>query len=88
MNTPADMTLFLVLAEYGTAQVPVERCAAQFGMTANEAKAAARRQGLPVPCYRLGSQKSPWVVDATALAAHIRAKRTEAEADWSKLRSA
>ena len=84
----SDMTLFMVLAEYGTAQIPVERCAAQFGMTPNEAKAAARRQALPVPCYRLGSQKSPWVVDAAALANHIRAKREAATHEWNKIHAA
>lgn len=85
---PADMTLFLVLAEYGTAQIPVERCACQFGMTAQEAKSAARRQSLPIPAYRLGSQKSPWVVDATALASHIRSKRELAEAEWRRVNAA
>jgi hypothetical protein len=88
MTAPGDMTLFLVLAEYGTAQIPVERCAQHFGMTAQEAKAAARRQALPVPCYRLGSQKSPWVVDAAALADHIRAKRAAAEAEWKRIHAA
>jgi hypothetical protein len=88
MTAPGDMTLFLVLAEYGTAQIQVERCAQHFGMTAQEAKAAARRQALPVPCYRLGSQKSPWVVDAAALADHIRAKRAAAEAEWKRIHAA
>jgi hypothetical protein len=83
-----DMTLFLVLAEYGTAQIPVERCASQFGMTAQEAKAAARRQALPVPAYRLGSQKSPWVVDAASLAEHIRVKREAATQEWRRIRTA
>ncbi|KAA2285462.1 pyocin activator PrtN family protein [Arenimonas fontis] len=83
-----DMTLFLVLAEYGTAQIPVERCASHFGMTPQEAKAAARRQALPVPCYRLGSQKSPWVVDAASLANHIRSKREAAEAEWKRIHAA
>lgn len=88
MNNPADMTLFMVLAEYGTAQIPVERCASHFGMTVQEAKAAARRQALPVPAYRLGSQKSPWVVDAAALASHIRAKREAAESEWKRVHAA
>lgn len=88
MNTPGDMTLFLVLAEYGTAQIPLERCAAQFGLTPNQAKDAAKRHALPVPAYRLGSQKSPWVVDAAALADHIRAKRDAAEAEWKKIHAA
>lgn len=82
-----DMTLFLVLAEYGTAQIPVERCAAQFGMTPQEAKAAARRQKLPIPAFRLGSQKSPWIVDATSLAEHIRRKRDAALAEWERIRA-
>lgn len=82
-----DMTLFLVLAEYGTAQIPVERCAAQFGMTAKEAKTAARRQALPVPAYRLGSQKSPWVVDARVLAEHIRERRDRAALVWAKIQT-
>lgn len=88
MSQPADMTLFLVLAEYGTAQVPLERCAHQFGMTGAQAKDAAKRQALPVPAYRLGSQKSPWVVDAAALADHIRAKREAAEAEWKRIHAA
>ena len=88
MKTQGDMTLFLVLAEYGTAQIPVDRCAHHFGMTAQEAKAAARRQSLPVPCYRLGSQKSPWVVDAIALAGHISATRIAAEAEWRRINAA
>lgn len=88
MTETSDMTLFLVLAEYGTAQIPVERCAKQFGMTTQEVKAAARRQALPVPCYRLGSQKSPWVVDAVALAGHIRRKREEAEVEWKRIHAA
>ncbi len=87
-TAPADMTLFLVLAEYGTAQIPVERCAHQFGMTPNQAKDAAKRQVLPVPAYRLGSQKSPWVVDATALASHIRLKREMAEVEWRRIHAA
>lgn len=88
MTEPADMTLFLVLAEYGTAQILVERCAGHFGLTPQEAKAAARRQALPIPTYRLGSQKSPWVVDAAALANHIRAKREAAEAEWRRIHAA
>lgn len=88
MTEPSDMTLFLVLAEYGTAQIPVERCAKHFGLTSREAKAAARRQSLPIPAYRLGSQKSPWVVDAAALADHIRTMREAAELEWKRIHAA
>ena len=88
MSSPADMTLFLVLAEYGTALVPLERCAHHFGLTRSQAKDAARRHALPVPAYRLGSQKSPWVVDAAALADHIRVQREAARAEWKRIHAA
>ena len=86
--TPTDKTLFLVLAEFGSAQVPVSACAHHFGMTEAEAKRAAPRQALPVPCYRLGSQKSPWMVSADALAEHIRTKQQAANKEWLKVNAA
>lgn len=81
-------TLFLLLAEFGTGHIPVERCAHHFGMTADEAKRAATRQKLPVPAFRLGSQKSPWLVSAEALAEHIDQAKTAATKDWQRLNSA
>lgn len=78
-------TLFLLLAEFGTGQIPVERCAAHFGMGSDEAKRAASRQQLPVPAFRLGSQKSPWLVSAEALAGFIDARRDAAAAEWRKV---
>lgn len=88
MTIGDSRTIFLLLAEFGTGQIPVERCAHHFGMEAEEAKRAAKRQALPVPAFRLGSQKSPWLVSADALAAHIDAKRIAAEKEWAKLNSA
>jgi hypothetical protein len=88
MTAPTDKTLFLVLAEFGTSQIPVEQCAHHFGLTTPEAKRAAARQALPVPCYRLGSQKSPWLVAADALAAYIRAQQEAALADWKRIHNA
>lgn len=81
-------TLFLLLAEFGTGQIPVERCAHHFGMKADEAKRAAALQRLPVPAFRLGSQKSPWLVAADQLAKHIDAKRESAEAEWMRINAA
>jgi len=81
-------TLFLLLAEYGTGQIPVERCAAHFGMAPDEAKRAAARQKLPIPAFRLGSQKSPWLVSAEALASYIDTQKKAAAAEWKKLNAA
>lgn len=78
-------TVFLLLAEYGTAQIPLERCAHLFGLSADEAAKRANRHGLPVPAFRLGTQKSPWLVDAAALAHFLDSRRTEAVSVWQRL---
>ena len=84
----ASRTLFLLLAEFGTGQIPVDRCAHPFGMGADEAKRAAARQALPVPAFRLGSQKSPWLVSTDELAAYIDAKREAAAEEWKRINAA
>ncbi|MBN7137023.1 hypothetical protein A7A76_19995 [Lysobacter enzymogenes] len=81
-------TLFLLLAEFGTGHIPVERCAHHFGMSPEEAKNAARRQQLPVPAFRLGSQKSPWLVSAQELANLIDERARRARDDWSRVQGA
>lgn len=81
-------TVFLLLAEFGTGQIPLDRCCHHFGMSAPEAIRKAARQALPVPAFRLGTQKSPWLVSADKLAAHIDAKRAEAEREWNKVHAA
>lgn len=81
-------TLFLLLAEFGTGQIPLDRCAHHFGMGTDEAKRAAARQALPVPAFRLGSQKSPWLVSADELASYIDAKRDAARAEWERINAA
>jgi len=52
-------TFFALMAEYGTAHIPVEKCAGLFGMSPKKACEAAGKQQLPVPTFRLGSQKKP-----------------------------
>lgn len=81
-------TLFLLLAEFGTGQIAVERCCQHFGMGAAEAKRAASLQKLPVPAFRLGSYKSPWLVSAERLAEYIDAKRLAAENEWRRVNAA
>jgi hypothetical protein len=70
---------------FATSQIPVERCAHHFGLSASEAKRAAALHRLPVVAFRLGSQKSPWVVDASDLARHIDGKRADAMKDWQRM---
>lgn len=78
-------TVFLLLAEFGTRHIPLEKCCHHFGMKPEEANRRATRQSPPVPVFRLGSQKSLWLVAADILAVHIDGQRKEAEMQWQKL---
>jgi hypothetical protein len=78
-------TFFALMAEYGTAQIPIRNVCKLFGLGPEEAEKRAGKQQLPVPVYRLGSQKSPWLVDAAKLAEHVDKCKSRAESDWKKL---
>ena len=81
-------TVFLLLAEFGTGHIPLEKCCQHFGMKPEEANKRAARQSLPVPVFRLGSQKSPWLVAADVLATYIDSQRAQAAKQWRKLQHA
>lgn len=81
-------TFFALMAEYGTAQIPVEKCASLFGLAPKKAEEYAGRQRLPVPAFRIGSQKSPWLVDAHELAKHLDAVKEQARKDWERMKTA
>lgn len=72
-------TAFLLLAEFGQADVPVETvCARYLGLNAGQAKRQAACAGLPFPAYRAGTQKSPWLVRITDVAAWLDKERERA----------
>lgn len=79
-------TFFTLMAEYGTGDIPLEKCCEKyFGMSLTKASAHARHQTLPVPAYRGGSQKSMWLINATDLANHIDKLQAKARLDWQRL---
>lgn len=58
------------------------------GLDSRESKKASQMASLhplPVPCFRGGSQKSPWLVSAIDLAAYIDKLRAQAQKDWEKM---
>ncbi len=83
-------TTFLLMAEFGTADVPLESVAQKYlGLDAKVAKMRAARGELPFPAYRAsGSQKSPWLVRITDLAAWLDEARSRAADDWKKRHAA
>lgn len=89
MRTVIQMnTLFALLAKFGDTNIPLEKCCEDyFGIALKKALDYARSNELPVPVYRLGSQKSPWLISADELAAHIDRRMQDARHDWGRLHS-
>lgn len=80
-------THFALLAQFGDVNIPLEKvCKPFFGMEPRKANEHACLQDLPVPAFKLGGKRSPWLLDAQKLAEYIDKKKLEAENDWRKLR--
>jgi hypothetical protein len=74
-----NSTYFGLLAEFGEANIPLERVAPKyFGLSCAEARRRAPSKQLPCRAFRLGGQKSPWLVSATDLAELIDVRRQKA----------
>jgi len=74
-----NSTYFGLLAEFGEANIPLEKVAPKyFGLSYAEARRRAPAKMLPCRAFRLGGQKSPWLVSAMDLAELIDAKRERA----------
>jgi len=66
-------------AEFGDSEIPWEQvCIKLFGLSPPKAKRRVCLQQLPIPAYRAGSQKSPWLISTADLANHIDEKRSVA----------
>jgi hypothetical protein len=75
-----NSTYFGLLAEFGEANIPLERVAPKyFGLSFQEARRRAPAKMLPCRAFRLGGQKSPWLVSVTDLAELIDRQRQRAE---------
>ena len=80
-------TYFGLLAEFGESEIPLERvCEKYFGLSTPKMKRRACLQQLPIPAYRAGSQKSPWLISAIDLAQHIDEKRSIAARQWANMK--
>ena len=85
-NTQMSPTYFGLLAEFGESEIPLERvCRKYFGLSVSKAKRRAGLQRLPIPAYRAGSQKSPWLISAADLAKHIDQQRQSASDQWAAM---
>jgi Pyocin activator protein PrtN len=74
-----NSTYFGLLAEFGEANVPLDKVAPKyFGLSHEEARRRAPAKMLPCRVFRLGGQKSPWLVSAADLAELIDRQREKA----------
>lgn len=74
-----NSTYFGLLAEFGEANIPLARVSPKyFGLSFEEARRRAPTHTLPCRVFRLGGQKSPWLVSAFDLAELIDRRRGQA----------
>ncbi len=72
-------TYFGLLAEFGEANIPLDKVAPKyFGLSYEEARRRAPAKMLPCKTFRLGGQKSPWLVSVVDLADLIDRQREKA----------
>lgn len=82
-------TFMALLLEYETADIPLKACCEKyFGMSYEKAGNKARHQQLPVPCYRGGSQKTEWLINAHDLAGWLDKLKEEARLDHQRINAA
>lgn len=76
-------TLFLLLAEFETSIVPLEKVADKYlGLSKEIANRKADKHQLPFVAHRLGSQKSGYQVHVKDLAKWLDSEWKEARRDW------
>lgn len=79
-------TFMALMLEYETADIPLAKCCDKyFGLSYTKAATKARHQELPVPCFRGGSQKSEWLINAHDLADWLDHLKEQARNDHKRL---
>lgn len=79
-------TVTMLFARFESATVNLEDIAKEFfGLTPDQAKRQAGTGQLPVPAFRIGKAKAPWLVHLDDLAKHIDQAREQAKNDHQKL---
>ncbi len=80
-------TMFLLMAEFNTATIPLSVIAEKYlGMRPSTADAKANAGALPITTFRIGNtQKAPRIVHVKDLADYIDNKRLEASKEMAIL---
>ena len=83
-------TTFLLMAEFDSSMIPLSKIKDRFFGIEKDAEAnrRARDHKLPVPAFRMGSQRSGYFVRAEDLAEYIDKIATEQRETWKKINAA
>jgi Pyocin activator protein PrtN len=80
MDKIKPSTYFALLMEFGTAHVPVTVFAKKYmDMEEDWAKKMATANKFPINVFRIGGQKSPWMIDIKDAADYIDAEVEKAK---------
>ena len=78
------------MAQHETATIPLENIREEyFGIsTKAEADRRAKRHELPVPAFKLGKQRSTWLIHVEELASFIDKTALEQKETWKRMNTA
>lgn len=77
-------TLFLVMAQFESAEIPLEKLCDQFGLSIAQAKRKAAGHELPVPFYKKAT-KAGYFCNASDWAEYLDIQAATARAEWKKM---
>lgn len=79
---PFTTTYFGLMAEFGSAHIPIVDIGRKyFGYDERKAKNEAAKGGYPFPVFRVGGQKTQWMVDVADLSAYLDKIKEKAKAE-------
>ena len=71
------------MAEFGTGHIPVVEIGKKyFGYDERKAKAEATKNGYPFPVFRVGTQKSIWMVDIVDFSDYLDKVKEQAKEEY------
>lgn len=76
-------TYFALMAEFGTGHIPITEIGKKyFGYDEAKAKKEAAAGSYPFPVFRVGSNKSVWMVDIAEMATFLDKAKEKAKAEY------
>jgi hypothetical protein len=77
-------TYFSLMAEFGTGHIPATEIGAKyFGYDEVTAKRKAAKNDFPFPVFRVGSNKTTWMVDIADFAAYLDSVKEKAKKEYA-----